>query len=223
MSDSATPGWYPDPERPGSSRYWDGRAWGPAGPPAPAPLPPPGPVAPSSPRTDGFAIAALVLSVLGGLLLAVVFAFVARGRIKRSNGALTGTGLTTAALVISALWALAIAALIGLGASGLLDQENADDFDGPEREVAVVVDRFEGASAETICDDLFSAAFRARAGGDACADAFDLPMGRRAELDVGTITITGETAVATAEENGDHFTFTFVREGGEWRIDTITE
>lgn len=232
MSDSATPGWYPDPERPGASRYWDGQAWAPSAPPA-APQPAvatgyPGPgypnagygsAPPARVKTDGFAIAALVLSIIGGLLLAVIFAFVARGRIKRSNGALTGKGLTTAALVISGLWVLGIAALIAIGASGILEQENADDFQGEEREVAAVVDRFEDDSRETVCAEVVSTDLRAALGGADCPD--QLPSGLRAEIDVLTITITGDTATAVVEEGGDTFTLGFIREGGEWRLHSI--
>ncbi len=64
------------------------------------------------PGTDGFAIAAFVLSLPAVLLLSVPFGFVALSRIKRSGQG--GRGLAIAALAISAVWALLIAlAVVG--------------------------------------------------------------------------------------------------------------
>jgi hypothetical protein len=62
-----------------------------------------------APGTDGFAIAALVCSILGGILLAVIFALVALKRIRRSGEG--GKGLAVSALVISGLWVLLIVAI----------------------------------------------------------------------------------------------------------------
>jgi hypothetical protein len=68
--------------------------------------------------TNGWAIAAFVLGILGGTILSVIFAIVAlfqlRGRHQR------GRGLAIAALVISAAWIAAIASVIfyGLSAQG---------------------------------------------------------------------------------------------------------
>ncbi len=126
MSDPTSPsveplppaGWYPDPENPALTRYWDGAGWAaqqstvplPAAvPPAPyaaatvatyTPVPlPPGPYTPAPP-TDGFAITALILGVTGfvtGFLTsipAVIFGFLARGRIKRNGTQGSGMALT---------------------------------------------------------------------------------------------------------------------------------
>ncbi|MGE0296810.1 septum formation family protein [Pseudonocardia sp.] len=71
----------------------------------PPPFPPGGP--PPSRGTDGFAIAALVLGVLGGILLSVIFAFVALGRIRRNGTG--GRGLAITGLVLSGLWTVLIA------------------------------------------------------------------------------------------------------------------
>lgn len=62
-----------------------------------------------APGTDGFAIAALVFSILGGIVLAVIFALVALKRIRRSGD--RGKGLAVSALVISGVWVLVIAVI----------------------------------------------------------------------------------------------------------------
>ncbi len=83
-------------------------------PPAPAGYgaqPPPGHQQPARvPGTDGFAIAGFVLSLVGGILLSVIFAVLALTRIRRSGQG--GKGLAIAALAISAAWVLII--LIGV-------------------------------------------------------------------------------------------------------------
>jgi Domain of unknown function (DUF4190)/zinc-ribbon domain len=56
------------------------------------------------PRTNGFAIASLVLGVLWmygiGAILALVFGYKAKADIARSNGAQSGRGLATAGIVL---------------------------------------------------------------------------------------------------------------------------
>jgi Domain of unknown function (DUF4190) len=60
----------------------------------------------AQPKTDGFAIASLVCSLTAlftcGVtsILAVIFGFVSRSRIKKSNGALAGEGQALAGLII---------------------------------------------------------------------------------------------------------------------------
>jgi Domain of unknown function (DUF4190)/Septum formation len=75
--------------------------------------PPSGPQRPDG--TNGWAIAAFVLGILGGTILSVIFAIVAlfqiRGRHQR------GRGLAVAALVISAAWIAIIASVIAYGLS----------------------------------------------------------------------------------------------------------
>jgi hypothetical protein len=78
-------------------------------PPPPAPQPYPG----RPTGTDGFAIAALVLSLLGGVLLSVIFALVSFGRIRRNGTG--GRGLAIAALVISGVWVVLLALVIAVG------------------------------------------------------------------------------------------------------------
>ncbi len=72
-------------------------------------------------RTNGFAVASLVLGVLFCLvvtaILAVIFGNVALGRIDGSNGAEKGRGLAIAGIVLGwiGIAFLAIAALVWLG------------------------------------------------------------------------------------------------------------
>jgi len=78
------------------------------------------------PRTNGFAVASLVLSLVGwlpcgvGSVLAVIFGFIARDQIKRSQSREHGSGMATAGIVIGfvaiALWLLFF--VIGLAHSG---------------------------------------------------------------------------------------------------------
>ena len=76
-------------------------------------VPPPDPKRLSG--TNGWAIAAFVLGILGGTILSVIFAIVAlvqmRGRHQR------GRGLAIAALVISVVWIAVIASVIAYGVS----------------------------------------------------------------------------------------------------------
>lgn len=65
-------------------------------------------------RTNGFAIAGLIFSILGGWL-GLVFSIIALVQIGRQGG--KGKGLAIAGLVVSILW---IAAAIGLAATGNL-------------------------------------------------------------------------------------------------------
>ena len=61
------------------------------------PMPPMRPVQ----GTDGFAITSLVLGLLGGGLLAMIFGFVARSRIKKNGTA--GKGMATAGIILGIL------------------------------------------------------------------------------------------------------------------------
>ena len=80
--------------------------------------------APSTMRTtNGFAVAALVLGILGWSMLpvlgsigAIIFGHIARGQIRRSNGNEDGDGLALAGLILGwvsvGLAILAIAAIL---------------------------------------------------------------------------------------------------------------
>jgi Domain of unknown function (DUF4190)/Septum formation len=78
--------------------------------------PPPEPRRPGG--TNGWAIAAFVLGILGGTILSVIFAIVALFQIRARRE--RGRGLAIAALVISAAWIAVITSLItyGLSAQG---------------------------------------------------------------------------------------------------------
>ena len=54
----------------------------------------------SGQQTNGFAIAALVLSLVCCGPLAIIFGFIARKQIRESNGAQTGDGLALAGIIV---------------------------------------------------------------------------------------------------------------------------
>lgn len=92
---------------PGRSRF--GATAG--APPAPPPVDRGG-----KPPTNGFAIAALVLGIIGGSVLAIVFGHVARSQIRNSGGSQGGMGMATAGLVLGYLGlALLIVYFVFLG------------------------------------------------------------------------------------------------------------
>ena len=219
------PGWYPDPSAPGTVRWWDGSAWSAHTARAAG--------GPGSAGTDGFAIAALVLGIIGGSVLAIVFGFVARHRIERSGGVKGGRGMATAGIVLGSIWLTLIVVLVVLGVTGVLESENADDYSGRERQVATVVDRFEDAAdddeagAARICDDLLTpdaARLISRGGGKPCAEYFaDAMDGQfQVEIDVKSIDISGTQATVKVDEGGTGETWTLV-EGppGTWRISDL--
>ncbi len=98
--------------------------------PLPPPPPPPAGGAPGpvqvvyvqAPRTNGFAVASLVLGILWlywvGSILALVFGYVAKGQIDRSGGAQGGRGLAIAGIVLGwvgvATLLLAVVFLVGV-------------------------------------------------------------------------------------------------------------
>ncbi|MGG5258261.1 septum formation family protein [Phycicoccus avicenniae] len=78
------------------------------------------------PGTNGFAIASLVLGMIGGVLLSVVFGCVALGQVRRSGQA--GRGLAIAGLVLSGLWVVGILAFVVFAVAG--SASRADDGAG---------------------------------------------------------------------------------------------
>lgn len=90
------------------------------GPAPPGAIPGVGPAPPAYPpsaypgapvrqgRSSGFAVAALVLGLLGlcgiGSILAIIFGAVALKQIDKSNGELTGKGMAKAGLILGIVW-----------------------------------------------------------------------------------------------------------------------
>jgi Domain of unknown function (DUF4190) len=87
-------------------------------------------------HTDGFAIASLVCSIVGfvtglGAVLGIVFGFVARGRIRKSEN-LTGRGLALSGIIIGFL-----ALTVFLAAIGVLLTSNSDSARSAARSLIV--------------------------------------------------------------------------------------
>ena len=243
------PGWYPDPHRQAKLRWWDGTAWtehvdgatGPAGSPAAqapqAPQSPRTPQAAQTPqaaagtKTSGWAIASLVLGILGGSLLAIVFGFVGRSQIARSGGAVRGRGLATAGIVLGFLWLLAIIAGVTLAVTGAFEDEPSTTAtpSGDRQEVVALIERFEDASQGDrfgeICRELFTPAWtrQIEAGADqSCEAEFrENDEGDQKPIKVEKVNVTGTTASAEIIEGTDPFDISLVNEGGRWRITSI--
>jgi Domain of unknown function (DUF4190) len=86
--------------------------------------PPPEPRRPAG--TNGWAIAAFILGILGGTILSVIFAIVALVQIRGHRQ--RGRGLAVAALVVSAVWIAVIASLIAYGISAQGKSVHATDL-----------------------------------------------------------------------------------------------
>src|SRR5215467_11729082 len=97
---------------------------GPSGPPGDSGAPPP-------PRgqTNGWAIAAFILGLLGGSLLGIIFAIVALRQIGDSRQ--RGKGLAIAGLALSIIWGAAVAVYLVLGSSGTPAGQSASGGSSP--------------------------------------------------------------------------------------------
>jgi Domain of unknown function (DUF4190)/Protein of unknown function (DUF2510) len=101
-----SPGWYPDPEAQGTQRYWDGKIW----------TDNRAPLTQSGGKSNGMAIASMVLGIVWlywlGSVLALVFGYIALNQIKQSNGQQSGRGMAIAGIVLG--W-IGVAVLVSIG------------------------------------------------------------------------------------------------------------
>jgi uncharacterized membrane protein len=193
-------------------------------PQAPMPLHPPYGWGPPPRDTDGFAIAALVTGLTGVPFLPIIFGFVSRSRIKASRGMKTGMGMAIAGIVLGFVWIVLIVAVGVLAATGAFETQNADDFSGEEREVAIVIDRYEDelAEGEVPCSEILTSELielTESGSTETCEEYYD--VGLATDIDVSNIDIDGKRATAEADEAGDPVTFMLERSGGRWKIDGI--
>lgn len=84
------------------------------------PPPPPGP------GTNGFAIAALVLGILGGFVLSIIFALVALRQIKRTGQ--SGKGMAIAGLVLGIIWMVVIALVVFAYLGSRAERDSSGDI-----------------------------------------------------------------------------------------------
>jgi hypothetical protein len=121
-----------------------------------------------------------------------------------------------------------------LSASGCGPGKQASPETGAGRQVAAVVARLERATARsdwrTVCDSLFTAGARRRAGGDACSRLLRSDAGTvaRPRIQVLKITLKGNgRALARVRSRAAgqpplDDTIALLREGGAYRIDSLS-
>ena len=172
-----------------------------------------------------------MLGIIGVSVLAIIFGFVGRNQIKKSNGRQTGRGMATAGIALGFAWLAITAVFITLGATGALDETNKGDFKGSEREVAVLVDRLENAFDDNdgalVCNELFTpewASLVASGAGKSCEE-FVRETDKdkvQADLIIKDLAVTGDRATAKIEEDGDEQDWTFQRVNGAWKVSNIS-
>ena len=112
--------------------------------------------------------------------------------------------------------------------------EEARPASGAPRDIAVVVQRFEQATAErdfaALCDELFTAAARERAGGDDCERLTRSAAAgiARPRIETKAIEVEGDTArvEVTTRATGQAPVPEVIelrREGGEWRVEALED
>lgn len=101
-------GGYPEPAYGQGQGGYPGNGYGqaPTSYPPPGGYPGPGYPAPQKPGTNGFAIAALIFGIIGGVLLGFIFGFIALSQTKRTGQ--NGRGLALAGIILSAMWTVGI-------------------------------------------------------------------------------------------------------------------
>ena len=97
-------GWYPDPDRPGAMRWWDGSAWRGQGAAV-------GPETGSTP--DSYAVASFVTAMLVIPVVPIYLGLKARGRIRDSGGTRDGMGVAAIG-VVAGILELVIAAVTAI-------------------------------------------------------------------------------------------------------------
>jgi hypothetical protein len=131
---------------------------------------------------------------------------------------------------LAALAAVSVIAGCGGGGGDKAPGKNAKRFFGDQRDVAQVVDDLAEASRKgdpgAICDKLFTPslakAVAAQAGGSCPAKVKQELVVADEDITVQQLTITGTHALATVkEQTGKVSRLVFVRQDGEWRIDSI--
>lgn len=126
------------------------------------------------------------------------------------------------------LLALAVLLLAGCGAAG---SGSGVSFSGQEKDVADVVGGIKSATQRKdgakVCGELVTKALAARlaAGRSSCADQVAAALGDADgnELQVRDVTIAGTTAKAVVRQgdDGPTATYSLVRQGAGWRIDSF--
>jgi hypothetical protein len=103
MSRDLAPGWYPDPDRPGMQRWWDGSQWRGEG----AAVGPPGDSTP-----DSYAVASLVTALLVIPVAPIWLGLRARKRIRESRGTRDGLGVAAIGVAFGVIETVALAVLL---------------------------------------------------------------------------------------------------------------
>ena len=126
---ATTAGWYADPERAGHQRYWDGGRWTDYrhDPSAPQTV-----VYMQQTKTNGFAIASMILGIVWiywiGSILALVFGYIAKSQIDKSGGRETGRGMAIAGIVLGWIGVTVLVVIIILGLAGVFDDWDSDSW-----------------------------------------------------------------------------------------------
>jgi hypothetical protein len=176
--------------------------------------------------TNGFAIASLVLGIVWiywiGSILALIFGYIAKSQIERSNGRQSGKGLAIAGIVLGWIGVGVLALLIALVVAGASSSRfSFNDTDSPrdsnsrvdssgsaattdQAEVRRVIGRYAQATRDkdyrTLCGQLYSSELldRIRATGLPCDVALRTGMEDRenVQLRLLGVELIGETASA---------------------------
>jgi hypothetical protein len=170
-----------------------------------------------------------VLGVLGGVLPAIICGLIAKDRIRKAGGQLTGDGMATTGIVLGSVWAVVFVAAFVLPNIDL--HNNTDHIKGPEHQIAQVVDHVERAFADDrgaeACSELFTTAFAgkvARGSGRTCADVVDdaIESGQvQAAIRIDAIRITGTRARVRVREGSEKQLWRLILVGDSWRVDAI--